>query len=89
VESLAFIVTLIVAPAMFGGPIGLLLTVIKVDNLSRVRRNTALVLCLLSSVSGAFLVSGSVSRGATLIGLLGLVSGTLGLLRIWRLQKTS
>lgn len=80
-ESLALLVTLIVLPAMFGGPIVLLLSFWKPVQISRIRKSFIIGIAAPSALVGIFLVAGRISRGATIIGLIGLISG---LIAIWR-----
>jgi hypothetical protein len=83
-ESLALMVAIILSPAMYGGPLALLLTFVKSGSISKPRRVVITVLSIFASASGSLLLIQGVSRGATLIGLLGL--GTAGV-AIWRLRK--
>ena len=83
-ESLVLAVTILVSPAMFGGPIALLLSFFRPDRMSRFRRIFILVLALLSSVIGIFLIVENISRGSTIVGALGLSTG-LG--SLWQLKK--
>jgi disulfide bond formation protein DsbB len=82
--SLALAVTILVSPAMFGGPIALLLSLFRPDRMSGFRRIFILVLALLSSVIGIFLIIENISRGSTTVGALGLSTG-LGAL--WQLKR--
>ena len=83
-ESLALAVAIIVSPAMYGGPLALLLTLWKTDSISKTRRIVITVLSIFASASGALLLIQGVSRGGTIIGVVGL--GTAGA-AIWRLRK--
>ncbi|NBN91417.1 MAG: hypothetical protein EBZ79_01395 [Actinobacteria bacterium] len=83
-ESLALAVTILVSPAMFGGPIALLLSLFRPDQMSGFRRIFILVLALPSSVIGIFLIIENISRGSTTVGALGLSTG-LGAL--WQLKR--
>ena len=83
-ESLALAVAIIVSPAMYGGPLALLLTLWKTDSISKTRRMIITVLSIFASASGALLLIQGVSRGGTIIGVVGL--GTAGA-AIWRLRK--
>ena len=74
-ESLALLVAIIVAPAMFGGPIALILALWKTRRIGKKRRYSIYFLSALSIPVGLYLVVGSISRGATLIGVLGIASG--------------
>jgi hypothetical protein len=85
-ESLALMVAIIVAPAMFGGPIALLLSLWKIDQVSTLRRTIILILSIASAFIGIYLIFGRVSSGATLIGLMGLSTGAIA---IWRVRRSS
>ena len=83
-ESLALMVAIIVAPAMFGGPIALLLTLWRPQQISTLRRTVIVLLSMTSSLIGIYLVIGNISRGALLIGLTGILTGAFAL---WRARK--
>ena len=83
-ESLALVVAIIVAPAMFGGPIALLLALWRSDRIGSNRRYVIYFLSALSLLVGIYLVVGSISKGATLIGILGIVTGAAA---TWRARK--
>ena len=83
-ESLALIVSIIVFPAMFGGPIALLLSLYRPAGMSRFRRIFIIIFAILSSIVGIFLLIENVSRGANVIGALGLSTG-LG--SQWQLKR--
>ena len=78
-------VVIITSPAMYGGPLALVLSLWKSDQIGRKRRVIIYLLSTLAMISGSFLVLQNISRGATIIGLVGL--GTAGT-AIWRLRKT-
>lgn len=80
-ESLALAVAIIVSPAMYGGPLALLLTMWRRDKISKSRLYTIRILSVLALLSGSFLVIENVSRGALLVGLLGI---STSLLALWR-----
>ena len=80
-ESLALLAAIIVSPAMFGGPLALLLSMWRKERTSKARLFSIRILSVLALISGAFLVIGNVSRGALLIGLLGV---STSLLALWR-----
>ena len=80
-ESLALLAAIIVSPAMFGGPLAILLTLWRRQKISKIRLISIRVLSVLALISGTFLVIGNVSRGALLIGLLGVSTSFLAL---WR-----
>ena len=84
-ESLVIAVVIITSPAMYGGPLALLLSLWNSDQIGRKRRTIIYFLAALAIVSGSFLVLQNISRGATIIGLVGL--GTAGA-AIWRLRKS-
>ena len=84
-ESLVIAVVIITSPAMYGGPLALLLSLWKSDQIGKKRRVIIYLLATLAIMSGSFLVLQNISRGATIIGLVGL--GTAGA-AIWRLRKT-
>jgi uncharacterized RDD family membrane protein YckC len=87
-ESLAFTVTLIVFPAMFGGPLALILTFLPFIKRNRIAQFLLIYLAILSMIVGGYLLILNVSRGGTLIGITGLVTGVLSLLRIRRIRKS-
>lgn len=82
-ESLALLVAIIIAPAMFGGPIALALSFWRIDQVSRGRSLAIKFLSAISIAIGLYLLIGNVSRGAIYIGALGCVSGAMAL---WRLR---
>ena len=83
-ESLALLVSIIVFPAMFGGPIALLLSLYRPASMSHFRRMFIILFAILSSIVGIFLLIENVSRGANVIGALGLSTG-LG--SLWQLKR--
>lgn len=85
-ESLALAVAIIVAPAMFGGPIALLVTLWNPTNMSRFRKIFANTLSSLSLIVGCFLIFENVSPGARNVGVLGIATG---LIAIWRVRNFS
>ena len=85
-ESLALTVAIIVAPAMFGGPIALLVTLWNPTNMSRFRKIFAYTLSSLSLIVGCFLIFENVSPGARNVGVLGIATG---LIAIWRVRNFS
>ena len=85
-ESLALMVAIIVSPAMYGGPLALALTFWKSDSISQKRRFVIKVLTVFSSASGVFLLVQSVSRGGTILGLIGVVTSLLTIMRLRRLK---
>lgn len=80
-ESLALAVAIIVSPAMYGGPLALLLTIWRRNKISKFRLYSIRILSILALLSGSFLVIENVSRGGLLIGLLGV---STSLLALWR-----
>lgn len=85
-ESLALAVAIIVAPAMFGGPIALLVTLWNPTNMSRFRKNFVYTLASLSLIVGLFLIFENVSPGARNVGVLGIATGSIA---IWRVRNFS
>lgn len=83
-ESLALAVAIIVAPAMFGGPIALLVTLWNPSNISQFRKIFVYTLSSLSLIVGCFLIFENVSPGARNVGVLGIATG---LFSIWRVRK--
>jgi disulfide bond formation protein DsbB len=83
-ESLALAVAIIVSPAMFGGPIALLVTLWNPTNMSRFRKIFVYTLASLSLIVGLFLIFENVSPGARNVGILGIVTGIFA---IWRVRK--
>ena len=83
-ESLALLVAIIVSPAMYGGPLALALTFWKSDSISQKRRFVIKVLTVFATASGAFLLVQGVSRGGTIIGLIGVVTSLLAIMRLRR-----
>ena len=85
-ESLALAVAIIVAPAMFGGPIALLVTLWNPTNMSRFRTIFVYILASLSVIVGLFLIFENVSPGARNVGVLGIATGSIA---IWRVRNFS
>ena len=83
-ESLALAVAIIVAPAMFGGPIALLVTLWNPSNMSQFRKIFVYTLSSLSLIVGCFLIFENVSPGARNVGVLGIATG---LIAIWRVRN--
>ena len=83
-ESLALLVAVIVAPAMFGGPIAMVLSLWRLERISPFRKVVILVLSIASALIGIYLCMGGISRGAIFIGLMGIGSGATAL---WRIHK--
>ena len=83
-ESLALAVAIIVSPAMFGGPIALLVTLWKPANMSKFRRVFVYLFGSLSTAIGIFLIAENVSPGARNVGILGIATG---LFAIWRVRN--
>ena len=86
-ESLAFTVSLIVFPAMFGGPLALILTFLPFIKRNRIAQFLLIYLAVLSMIVGGYLLILNVSRGGTLIGITGLFTGVLSLMKIRRIRK--
>lgn len=82
-ESLALLAALIVAPAMFGGPIALMLTIWNLSKVSKVREVVVYTLSSASILVGVFLLANQISPGARNIGIIGFVTGAIS---IWRLR---
>ena len=81
-ESLALLVTILVSPAMFGGPLALLLALWRIDKISSARRIFIYFLSFFSLLSGALLLYQNVSRGGLVVGLIGITSAVLALVRL-------
>ena len=88
-ESLALAVVIITSPAMYGGPIALLLTFWRPRAISKFRFVIITVLSLLSLLSGTFLLIENISRGAFLIGLLGFGCGASAIYRLMKFRSLS
>jgi hypothetical protein len=86
-ESLALAVVIIVFPALYGGPIALLLSFFRPSTMSRFRRLLIIVLAVASMIVGIFLLYENISRGSTLIGVLGLSTGLGSLWQLRRIRK--
>ncbi|MBM3742922.1 MAG: hypothetical protein FJW46_01265 [Actinobacteria bacterium] len=86
-ESLAFTVSLIVLPAMFGGPLALVLTFLPFIKRNRIAQFLLIYLAVLSMIVGGYLLILNLSRGGTLIGITGLFTGVLSLMKIRRIRK--
>ena len=80
-ESLALMVAIIVSPAMFGGPLALILSYWRLEKISKVRLVFIRVLSILGLIIGGFLLIKNISRGALTIGLVGV---STSLLALWR-----
>ena len=85
-ESLVLAVTIIVAPAMFGGPLSLLISFWKPSNMSKFRRVFIYSLSSISTLVGLFLIFENISSGARNVGILGIATGVSA---IWRVRKYS
>jgi hypothetical protein len=85
-ESLALAVAIIVSPALFGGPIALLVTLWKPANMSKFRKVFVYLFGSLSIAIGIFLIAENVSPGARNVGIVGIATG---LFAIWRVRKYS
>lgn len=83
-ESLALTAAIIVSPAMFGGPIALLVTLWKPASMSKFRRVFVYIFGSLSAAIGIFLIVENISPGARNVGIIGI---TTGLFAIWRVRK--
>lgn len=83
-ESLALAVAIIVAPAMFGGPIALLVTLWNPTNMSKFRKVFVRFLSTSSILVGVFLIVENVSAGARNVGIMGIATGAVA---IWRTIK--
>lgn len=81
-ESLVIAVAIIVSPAMYGGPLALILSLWKSNKIGHKRRILIYFLSTFAIISGTFLVIESISRGATIIGLLGLITAIAAIVRI-------
>jgi disulfide bond formation protein DsbB len=86
-ESLALLVSLIVFPAMFGGPIALIVTFVRPLIRYRVLQILTSVIAFSSCLVGIYLIALRVSSGGTIIGVIGVSTGLISLLRIRRLSK--
>ena len=81
-ESLELLVTILVSPAMFGGPLALLLALWRIDQISSARRIFIYFLSFFSLLSGALLLYQNVSRGGSAVGLIGIISAVIALVRV-------
>ena len=81
-ESLALLVTILISPAMFGGPLALFLTLWRREKISSLRRILIYFLSTLSLFSGALLVYQNVSKGGLIVGLIGISSAVCALFRV-------
>ncbi|MFM8205118.1 MAG: hypothetical protein ACKN8W_02050 [Actinomycetales bacterium] len=81
-ESLALLVTILISPAMFGGPLAFLLTLWRREKISSLRRILIYSLSTLSLFSGALLVYQNVSKGGLIVGLIGISSAVFALFRV-------
>ena len=86
-ESLVIAVVIITSPAMYGGPLALILSFWKFHSIGRKRQIVIYVLATLAIVSGAFLVLQNISRGATVIGLFGLITAISSIVRLRKLSR--
>jgi hypothetical protein len=85
-ESLALAVIIITSPAMYGGPLALALTFWRGNQISKLRRIFIILLSTLSFFSGIFLLIENISKGATIIGLLGVLSSGMTMYRLRKLR---
>jgi ABC-type transport system involved in cytochrome c biogenesis permease subunit len=83
-ESLALAAAIIVSPAMFGGPLALLISLWKPRSISKFRRFFIYLLSAFSTLIGLFLIVENISTGARNVGILGI---TTGVTAIWRVRK--
>ncbi len=81
-ESLALLVTILISPAMFGGPLALLLALWRINQISSARRILIYFLSFLSLISGALILYQNVSRGGLVVGLIGIISAVIALVRV-------
>ncbi|MFM8842875.1 MAG: phosphatase [Actinomycetota bacterium] len=88
-ESLALLVALIVTPAMLGGPLALALTIFSKSKISKLRQNSIYILGSLSAAVGIYLLISLVSRGTTIIGVLGIVTGVLAIRRTRKFTRNN
>ena len=86
-ESLALLAVLVISPAMFGGPIALLLTYFRARNISKTRIVIIYLLSMFSLITSLFLILDNISRGATFIGLIGIASSGLAVFRMRLLRN--
>ena len=86
-ESLALLVAIIVFPAMFGGPIAMIATFIRPLMRIRFLQITFGVIAFLSLIVGIYLIFLDVSSGGTIIGVLGVLTGVIALIRISRINR--
>ena len=85
-ESLVIAVVIITSPAMYGGPLALALTFWSSNRIGPKRRFFVHTLSLLAALSGTFLVIQNISRGATIIGLVGLITAISSVIRLRKLK---
>lgn len=83
-KSLAFLAFLLVSPSLFFGPIGLLLSLSRKVNGSKVGRVVVLIFSILAFLSGAFLIVGAPGSEAVPLGLIGVITSILSTVRIYR-----
>ena len=85
-ESLVIAVVIITSPAMYGGPLALALTFWRSNRIGPKRRFFVHTLSFLAALSGVFLVIQNISRGATIIGLVGLITALSSVIRLRKLK---
>lgn len=83
-ESLVLAAAIIGFPAMFGGPLALLLSLWKPVAISKYGKGFIYLLGGMSIIMGFFLLLENVSPGSRNVGILGLLSGGIA---IWRVRK--
>ena len=83
-ESLVIAVIIITSPAMYGGPLALALTFWRSHGMGPMGRFAVYLLSFLALLSGVFLIIQNISRGATIIGLIGLVTAISAVVRVRR-----
>ncbi len=88
-ESLALAVAIIVSPAMFGGPIALLVTFWNPTNMSKFRKIFVYAFAFLSLIVGLFLIFENVSPGAKNVAILGIVTGMFAILRVRKFASSN
>lgn len=83
-ESLALLVTIIVAPALFGGPLAFILTLWRPSEISPLRRRLIYILGIASVFIGGYLVIANISRGGSIIGFTVIITGVAAIARARR-----
>jgi len=89
-ESLVLAALIVAGPALYGGPIALLLSLLRRHKMSRFRRRLIFALATLAIISGAYVLAEEANNwinGQTHfgnLGMIGLLGVSTGFVAMWR-----